>query len=110
MGLFSRKSVEPPAVAEPKEAVEAWLVDLPEIGSISVSHLVDCSGENCPRPQLRTKRAITREMEAGQVMELMVDNPTSPELVPTIMDDIGATHLGTVRTEGMWHLYIRKDR
>lgn len=76
----------------------------------SVDRVLDLSGETCPRPQLFTKKVVTREMQVGQILELVVDNPSSPELVPTIMADIGATHLGTVRGGHDWKLYIRKDR
>ena len=85
-------------------------VDLPGWGVVSISKVVDCSGEMCPRPQLLTKRAVVREMAVGQVLELVVDNPSSPELVPTIMNDIGALHLCTERDSLAWHLFIRKER
>ncbi len=86
------------------------VVQLPVLGRIQVDKVLDCSGEMCPRPQLMTKRAVVREMNVGDVLELVVDNPSSPELVPTIMDDIGAVHLHTVRTTSDWKLYIRKER
>lgn len=81
-----------------------------ELGRLQVDKVLDCSGEMCPRPQLLTKRAVVKEMDVGQVLELVVDNPSSPDLVPTIMNDIGAVHLHTVRTEHEWKLYIRKER
>ena len=77
---------------------------------VHVDRVLDCSGEMCPRPQLLTKRTIVKEMEVGQVLELVVDNPSSPDLVPTIMNDIGAVHLHTVRSDQDWRLYIRKER
>ena len=77
---------------------------------VHVDRVLDCSGEMCPRPQLLTKRTIVKEMQVGQVLELVVDNPSSPDLVPTIMNDIGAVHLHTVRSGQDWRLYIRKER
>lgn len=85
-------------------------VDLPNWGHVEVAKVVDCSGEMCPRPQLLAKRAVVKEMAVGDVLELVVDNPSSPALVPTIMSDIGAVHLGTQRDAVSWHLYIRKER
>jgi TusA-related sulfurtransferase/uncharacterized membrane protein YedE/YeeE len=76
----------------------------------AADRVLDCSGEMCPRPQLLTKRAVSREMKVGDVLELVVDNPSSPDLVPTIMDDIGAEHLATIRTDNDWRLFIRKSR
>ena len=85
-------------------------IQLPGWGLVDVEKVIDCSGEMCPRPQLLTKRAIVREMAVGQVLELVVDNPSSPELVPTIMNDIGAVHMATERDQLSWHLFIRKER
>lgn len=85
-------------------------IDLPGWGMVDVEKLLDCSGEMCPRPQLLTKRAVVKEMAVGQVLELVVDNPSSPELVPTIMNDIGAVLMGTERDQVAWHLFIRKER
>jgi len=83
---------------------------LPDGDRLEVHKVLDCSGEMCPRPQLLTKRTVVKEMDIGQILELIVDNPSSPDLVPTIMDDIGAVHLHTVRTDRDWKLYIRKER
>lgn len=85
-------------------------VEIPAIGHVQVDRVLDCSGEMCPRPQLFTKRVVAKEMAVGQVLELVVDNPSTPELIPTIMNDIGAAHLHTVRTGDNWKLYIRKER
>lgn len=106
MGLFSRGPKEESAYSA--EAQHAAV--LPGHGEVPVSRVLDCSGEMCPRPQLLTKRVVVKEMSAGQVLELVVDNPSSPELVPTIMSDIGSTHLGTLREHGAWRLFIRKER
>lgn len=85
-------------------------VSLPGLGTLRVDRVLDCSGEMCPRPQLFTKRVILREMAVGELLELVVDNPSSPDLVPTIMHDIGAQHLHTTRSGDNWKLYIRKER
>lgn len=86
------------------------MIPLERWADVEIDKVLDCSGEMCPRPQLLTKKAIIKEMSVGQVLELVVDNPSSPELVPTIMSDIGAVHLGTERDANAWHLYIRKER
>lgn len=104
MGLFGKR-----AAANAHVENEPRMASLPGIGSILIDRVLDCSGEMCPRPQLFTKRTVRQEMTAGEVLELIVDNPSSPELLPTIMGDIGATHLGTLRGRGEWRLYIRKD-
>lgn len=105
MRFFNRGSRPDP---RPAPTTKAHEVVLPGIGSVRVTHVVDCNGENCPRPQLRTKKTVVQEMSPGEVMVLIVDNPSSPELVPTIMPNIGATHLCTTYDGSEWRLYIRK--
>ncbi len=95
--------------AQPVVDPEGNYVQLANVGSVKIDRVLDCSGDMCPRPQLFTKKIITKEMDAGQVLELIVDNPSSPELIPTIMNDIGASHLGTVRSGTDWKLYIQKN-
>jgi tRNA 2-thiouridine synthesizing protein A len=94
---------------ESASAAQPHTVNLPQVGAVQVDRELDCRGDMCPRPQLLTKRTVLQEMRAREILELIVDNPSSPELVPTIMSDIGATHLGTIRAPGEWRLYIRKE-
>lgn len=96
--------------AEPRDGALQGTTTALDPDGLHVDRVLDCSGEMCPRPQLLTKRTIVKEMEVGQVLELVVDNPSSPDLVPTIMNDIGAVHLHTVRSDQDWRLYIRKER
>lgn len=100
----------PAAPGEPEPDADRRSVELPAVGHVLVDRVLDCSGEMCPRPQLFTKRVVAKEMAVGQLLELVVDNPSSPDLIPTIMHDIGAAHLHTVRVDGNWKLYIRKER
>lgn len=73
-----------------------------------VARQIDCLGDSCPRPQLMTKKAIG-QAATGDVVEVLVDNPSSVEALPPMCDEIGATHLGTVKAEHCWRVYLRKD-
>lgn len=69
---------------------------------------VDCLGDNCPRPQLMTKKALGTAA-ASDVIEVKVDNPSSMEAIPPMLPGLSATHLETVKGERCWDIYIRKD-
>ncbi len=54
-----------------------------------------------------TKKAMG-ELTSGQVLEVMVDNPTSMEALPPMCAELHCEHLGTVNTGRAWHVYLRK--
>lgn len=83
-------------------------VTLSDGATYAVIKVVDCIGDSCPRPQLMTKKAL-KDAASGDVIEVMVDNPSSMEAIPPLMDDLGAAHLETVKAERCWEIYVRKD-
>lgn len=101
MGLFSKKS-QPMAEAGP--AAEAVL---PNGTKVAVKQQVNCLGDSCPRPQLLTRKALATAAQ-GDVIEVLVDNPTSVEAIPPMMPGLASTHLATVRAERCWRVYVRK--
>ncbi len=74
----------------------------------SVSRKLDCIGDSCPRPQLMTKKAL-KSASSGDVIEVLVDNPSSVEAIPPMMSDLHASHLETVKAARCWEIYVRKD-
>lgn len=100
MGLFGRKTEAAAPAAQHAVSLD---------GAIhQVSQTVDCIGDSCPRPQLMTKKAVG-VMRAGDVLEVLVDNPTSVEALPPMCPGLGAFHLATVKDTRCWKVYIRKD-
>jgi tRNA 2-thiouridine synthesizing protein A len=75
---------------------------------VKIARRVDCLGCSCPRPQLMTKKAMA-EMGSGEVVEVMLDNPSSVEALPPMCDELNATHLETIKDPSDWRVYIRKD-
>lgn len=73
-----------------------------------IARKIDCLGDSCPRPQLMTKKAL-HEAASGDVIEVMVDNPSSMEAIPPMLPALGATHLETVKSDRRWDIYVRKD-
>ncbi len=101
MGLFgSKKSEEPSAQA-------TGTITLGD-QRYTVSQVVDVLGDSCPRPQLMTKKALSKAAP-GAVIEVMVDNPTSMEAIPPMMPELNGSHLGTLKAERYWRVFVRKN-
>jgi tRNA 2-thiouridine synthesizing protein A len=82
--------------------------DLPGIGRVRVSYVVDCMGAMCPRPQLLTMK-ILGQVGAGEVIEVISDNPAAVESFPALAETLFCSHLLTVREVDYWRLYLRKS-
>jgi tRNA 2-thiouridine synthesizing protein A len=83
-------------------------VDLPGWGEVQVVRSVDCMGAMCPRPQLLTMKVLG-EVGSGEVIEVVLDNPTAVEGFPALAQTLGCTHLATVREPDCWRVYLRKS-
>jgi tRNA 2-thiouridine synthesizing protein A len=82
------------------------LVEVPGVGQVWVARTIDCIGESCLRPQLLTIKALG-QLEEGEVLELQFDNPGSVEGIHALITVLEVSHLGTVKNEGYWSVYIR---
>jgi len=101
MGLFGKKKQQD----QPQSSSEVTLED----GSIvTVSQVIDCIGDSCPRPQLMTKAALSKA-KSGDTFEIKIDNPTSVEAIPPMMADLNSTCLGTIKKDRYWQLVVRRD-
>ena len=101
MGLFSKKK-------EAEAPSNGHTVTLSDGVTYMVAKTVDCLGDNCPRPQLMTKKAVSG-LGAGGVVEIVLDNPTSVEALPPMCPEMAATHLTTIKEARAWKVYIRKN-
>jgi len=107
MGLFgSSKKNKTSADAGSGDALGN--VTLDDGQSYSIANRVDCLGDSCPRPQLMTKKAVGAAAPQD-VIEVLVDNPTSMEALPPMCGALTATHLGTQSGDKCWHVYIQKN-
>jgi tRNA 2-thiouridine synthesizing protein A len=103
MGLFGRKRFDGPAA--PSVAAAAVTLD----GKTHVvRQVVNVLGDSCPRPQLMTKKALGNATP-GDVIEIMVDNPTSMEALPPLAPDFDSTHLATLKEERCWRVFFRRN-
>lgn len=101
MGFFGKKKKE----AAPAQIREVVLEDGQ---TVTVVQSVDCLGDSCPRPQLMTKKAA-KGAALGDVIEIVIDNPSSMEAIPPMCHEIDCTHLATLKGDRCWQVYIRKD-
>ncbi|MDZ7663312.1 sulfurtransferase TusA family protein [Thiohalophilus sp.] len=101
MGLFSKKN-------ETAATEAGSSVTLEDGSTVEVSRVVDALGDSCPRPQLKTKKAL-KESDPGMVIEVRIDNPTSMAAIPPMMPEVKSTHLGTVKDGRYWRVIVRKN-
>jgi TusA-related sulfurtransferase len=87
--------------------LQARVEVLPGIGRVNVAYVVDCMGAMCPRPQLLTMK-ILAQVDDGEVIEVVSDNPAAVEAFPSLAESLLCTHLLTVRERECWRLYLRK--
>jgi tRNA 2-thiouridine synthesizing protein A len=82
-------------------------VEVPGVGLLTIVRQVNCLGDSCPRPQLLAKKALS-EVNEGDVVEVLVDNPSSVEAIPPMMAELRCTHVATVKDPRQWRVYVRK--
>lgn len=75
---------------------------------VTIAQRVDCIGDSCPRPQLMTKKALS-SVQSDQVIEVLVDNPSSVEAIPPMLDGLQSTLLESRKADHCWEIYIRKN-
>ena len=46
---------------------------------------------------------------AKDVIEILIDNPSSMEAIPPMLPELNATHLETFKGNRRWEVYVRKD-
>lgn len=92
---------------EDKVTAALHSVTLPGIGKIAITRTLDCIGAACPRPQLLTMRVL-EELEDGDVIELLSDNPATVETLPALMFSHSGTHVATLKKSEHWCVYMCK--
>lgn len=93
---------------ERPEPLLARVEELPGIGRVRVAYVVDCMGAMCPRPQLLTMKILS-QVDAGEVIEVVSDNPAAVEAFPSLGETLFCSHLLTLRETNCWRLYLRKE-
>lgn len=68
---------------------------------------IDCVGLYCPMPIVKTAKAI-KEMEAGQVLEVLADDEGIKSDMPAWAEKTGNEFLGFEEDKGEIKVYVRK--
>jgi TusA-related sulfurtransferase len=70
---------------------------------------IDCTGLFCPMPIVKTREAI-REMGAGQVLEMLSDDPASEPDMRSWAQNTGHELLEVTRAGAVYRFVVRKTR
>ncbi len=77
-----------------------------ELKNLNVDKSVDARATACPGPLLAAKKAV-RELESGQVMEVMSADPATKRDIPKWATKKGHEYLGTVEDSGFFRIYMK---
>jgi tRNA 2-thiouridine synthesizing protein A len=75
--------------------------------AVKADQTLDCSGLSCPMPILKLARKI-KEIEEGQVLELIATDPGSKTDVPAWCEKTGNEFLESTEENGAYKYYIRR--
>jgi tRNA 2-thiouridine synthesizing protein A len=70
---------------------------------------IDCTGLFCPMPIVKTREAMT-QMTAGQVLEMLSDDPASDPDMRSWARNTGPVLLDVSRDGAVYRFVIRKAR
>ncbi|UCE38542.1 MAG: sulfurtransferase TusA family protein [Thermoplasmata archaeon] len=69
---------------------------------------LDCKGLSCPMPIVKLAQKI-KELQPGQVLELMADDPGAKQDVPAWCSRTGNELIESGEREGLLIFYIKKS-
>ncbi|MEE8393812.1 MAG: sulfurtransferase TusA family protein [Rhodospirillales bacterium] len=70
-------------------------------------YMLDVQGYVCPHPQIYTKKALEK-VNAGDIVEVLFDNPSSGESIATMCDNKGDEIIEKNQEGGQFRWNIRK--
>jgi tRNA 2-thiouridine synthesizing protein A len=70
---------------------------------------IDCTGLFCPMPIVKTREAI-KQMAAGQVLEMLSDDPASEADMKSWAQITGHELVDVSRAAGVFRFFVRKVR
>ncbi len=74
-----------------------------------LSATIDCAGMYCPHPVMEVAKKM-RQLQAGQVIELLATDPTAKHVVPDWCQKTGNALLGMEEKDKVIRFYIQKGK
>lgn len=72
-----------------------------------VAATIDCAGKYCPHPIMEMAKKM-RQLQAGQVVELLATDPTAKHVVPDWCQKTGNKLLGTEEKDKIIRFWVQK--
>lgn len=80
-----------------------------EVKLVNPDSQIDCTGLFCPMPIVKTREAMS-QMTAGQVLEMLSDDPASDPDMRSWAQNTGHELLEVTRNGAVYRFVIRKTR
>ena len=74
---------------------------------VDITATLDCSGDVCPYPDVKSKRKV-KKMKSGEVLQILIDYPLSAERIPETMTSLGHEVLSVEKTgTSAWTILVK---
>ncbi len=77
------------------------------MGTYTPQRTLDCRGDACPLPLLKTKKAMA-ELASGEILEIVGTDPGSKNDLPSWASRTGNTYLGVEEEGDTFRFYLQK--
>jgi tRNA 2-thiouridine synthesizing protein A len=77
------------------------------MGKFTPQRTLDCRGDACPLPLLKTKKAMA-ELASGEILEVVGTDPGSKNDLPSWASRTGNSYLGAEEEGPVFHFYLQK--
>ena len=74
-----------------------------DLSKLNISKFVDCTGDNCPMPLVKT-RAAMMEAQTGDVIRVIGTHPQSFDEIPLALEVLEKEILEKVNEDNKWHI------
>jgi len=75
--------------------------------NITPDRTLDCRGDTCPLPLLKTKKTMA-DMTSGEILEVIGTDPGSKQDLPSWASRTGNTYLGVKEEGDLFYFYLQK--
>jgi tRNA 2-thiouridine synthesizing protein A len=79
------------------------------VNDIQADQLLDCSGDLCPMPVVKTSKAI-KTIDVGQVLELIATDPGAPPDMEAWARQTGNELLKQTAGDGEYRFWFRRTK